>query len=142
MMDIVLFFEKPGCTTNAAQKKVLRDSGCMVIERNLLDNGLCAEELHAFFSDRAVPEWFNPNAPMVKSGSIDPESMDAQTALKLMLMEPILIRRPLMVLKNKKMCGFDEGLIAALIERPLKRSAGEACSGHDAPCSRPPAGPA
>jgi nitrogenase-associated protein len=135
MMDIVLFFEKPGCTTNAAQKKVLRDSDCMVIERNLLDNGLSCEELHAFFSDRPVHEWFNPNAPMVKSGSIDPASMDASTALNLLLTEPILIRRPLIVLKNRKLCGFDEGMIASLLGRPLKRSAGEACSGHQGSCA-------
>jgi nitrogenase-associated protein len=136
MMDIVLFFEKPGCSTNAAQKKVLRDSGCMVIERNLLDNGLCSEDLRAFFSGRPVREWFNPNAPMVKSGNIDPASMDASTALKLLLTEPILIRRPLIVLKNRKLSGFDEGMIASLLGRPLKQSAGEACSGHQGSCSQ------
>ena len=66
------------------------------------------EQLREFFGDKPVSEWFNRSAPAIKQGLIDPETLDADQAIALMLAEPLLIRRPLMQVGQQKMAGFDE----------------------------------
>ena len=137
MNKIVIFYEKPGCATNAKQKKSLRDAGCMVIERNLLDHGMNAEELYAFFEGKPVSEWFNPNAPKMKRGEIDISKLNERSALQMLMMEPILIKRPLIVMNNRKMSGFDQGFIERSLERPLGSMVSTVCSSAHEPCPEP-----
>ena len=137
MNKIVIFYEKPGCATNTKQKQILRDAGCMVIARSLLEHGMNAEELYAFLEGRGVAEWFNPNAPKVKSGEIDPAQFDEASALKLLMMEPILIRRPLLVIDSRKICGFDQQQVEALLGTPLGQKVGTACSSAEERCPPP-----
>jgi len=134
-MKIVLFYEKPGCVTNAKQKKSLRDAGCIVIERNLLDNGLTINELAQFFENRPLPQWFNPNAPKIKSGEVDPGLMSETAALQLLMRDPILMKRPLMVIGGRKLCGFDQKRVEALLEMPLQTKVSTACSSQHEPCT-------
>ncbi len=133
-MKIVLFYEKPGCATNARQKQQLREAGCLVVERNLLEHGMNVEELYTFFKALPVSRWFNPNAPKIKSGAIDPSGMSEEAALRLLMMEPMLIRRPLMVFAGKKMCGFDTASVEKQLGCPLRSPASEACSGENETC--------
>lgn len=135
-MKIVLFYEKPGCTTNAQQKKMLRAAGCMVVERNLLEHGMNVEELFAFLEPMPVAQWFNPNAPKIKKGEIDPTTVSEQAALTLLLMDPILIKRPLMVIAGKKMCGFDQKEVEKCLGMPLNRSVPTACSSENETCNK------
>ncbi len=133
-MKIVLFYEKPGCATNAKQKKYLRSAGCSVIERNLLESGLTLSELKAFFAQMPVKAWFNPNAPKVKSGEVDPSAMNEAAALELLLLEPILIKRPLMVIANKKLCGFDQKKVDALLDITSQARVETVCSSATESC--------
>jgi nitrogenase-associated protein len=66
-----------------------------------------AESLRLFFKDRPVAEWFKRTAPRVKSGEVIPEQLDAETALSLMLNDPLLIRRPLIQVGDSREIGFD-----------------------------------
>ena len=134
-MKIVIFYEKPGCATNAKQKKMLRDAGCMVIVRDLLHHGLNAEELYSFLQPYPMAQWFNPNAPQIKSGALRTTGVSESTALQLLLMEPILIRRPLMVIAGKKLCGFDRERVEVLLETKLGRTVPTACSSHTEVCA-------
>lgn len=134
-MKIVIFYEKPGCATNAKQKKSLRDADCMVIERNLLEHGMNIEELHTFFKKLPVDQWFNPNAPKIKNGEINPSLMNEMTALNLLIMEPTLIRRPLMVIGNKKLCGFDQAGVENLLKRSFPTEVSTTCSDNHQPCA-------
>ncbi len=134
-MKIVLFYEKPGCATNTKQKKMLRQAGCMVLERNLLENGLSKEELLAFLKPLHVSDWFNPNAPMIKTGEVDPYAISEAAALEILMRQPILIRRPLMVIGNRKLCGFDAKVLETILEVPLGESVGEACSSDTLTCN-------
>ncbi len=133
-MKIVLFYEKPGCVTNAKQKKILREAGCIVIECNLLEHGLATNELYAFLLDKPHTEWFNPNAPAIKNGTVKPEQMSPAVALQLLMREPILIKRPLMVISGKKLCGFQQTIVESLIEKPLDRQVSTACSHEQDHC--------
>jgi len=134
-MKIVIFYGKPGCSANAAQKKSLRDAGCMVIERNLLEHGMTVEELHAYLKEKPTAQWFNPAAPKIKSGEIDPSRMQKDAALLLLMMEPILIRRPLMVISGRKLCGFEQESVERLLGTPLQAKVSAACTARDEPCA-------
>jgi nitrogenase-associated protein len=112
-MAIITFFEKPGCGNNTKQKALLAAAGHQVIARNLLTEPWTAERLLGFFGSRPVAEWFNRAAPRVKSGEITPEQFGADTALGLMLADPLLIRRPLLEADGRREAGFDQELIQA-----------------------------
>lgn len=114
-MAHVVFYEKPGCANNARQKRLLEAAGHSLNVRSLLEEPWTAERLLSFFAGRHVAEWFNRAAPKVKSGVIDPESVDAERAIALMLAEPILIRRPLMEVEGARAVGFDPDYVDAWI---------------------------
>lgn len=114
-MATIVFYEKPGCGNNTKQKVWLAASGHTVLARNLLTEKWTAARLRAFFGDLPVAKWFNPAAPKVKSGEIDPATFDTQSALALMLVEPLLIRRPLMDVEGMLRVGFDAKVIDAWI---------------------------
>jgi nitrogenase-associated protein len=120
-MSTLIFYEKPGCANNARQKLLLKNAGHEVVARNLLDEPWTVERLRAFFGELPVPDWFNRAAPRVKSGEIVPERLDADTALALMLAEPLLIRRPLMECGGKRIAGFGAERVAAWIGAPRVR---------------------
>lgn len=114
-MTTVLFFEKPGCRNNTRQKVWLAASGHIVLAKNLLKERWNRSELRPFFGDLPVALWFNPAAPRIKSGEINPADLDADTALTLMLNDPLLIRRPLMKVNDVSRVGFDTEEIRAWI---------------------------
>jgi nitrogenase-associated protein len=106
-MAHVIFYEKPGCAGNARQKALLRASGHEVDARNLLTEPWSASSLRPFFGVKPVPEWFNVSSPRIKSGEIDPEKVTPQEALVMMIVDPLLIRRPLMRIGDHCEAGFD-----------------------------------
>ncbi len=108
-MTRVVFYEKPGCINNTRQKKLLRGLGHELIERDLLTEMWTVGRLAEFFDGMPLAEWFNPSAPSIKSGSIDPGSLSEKAALALMVKEPLLIRRPLMDTPFGLSVGFDDG---------------------------------
>lgn len=95
-MTQVTFWEKPGCEGNARQQAILVAAGHRLIVKNILEERWDAATLRAFFGDLPVAHWFNRAAVEVKTGEIVPEDFDADTALALMVANPLMIRRPLM----------------------------------------------
>jgi nitrogenase-associated protein len=114
-MSKVIFYEKPGCINNAKQKALLWAAGHEVKAFNLLKIEWTVELLRSFFGDLPVTEWFNCTAPQIKSGEIVPENLGEETALKLMIADPILIRRPLMQIGNIYTVGFNQKKLDAWI---------------------------
>ena len=114
-MARVIFYSKPGCKGGTKQKVLLTAAGHEVIPYNLLTEPWTVERLRSFFGDRPVAEWFNPSAPKIKSGEVVPEKIDAQSALTLMLEDPLLIRRPLLEIGDRREVGFDVQKIDAWI---------------------------
>jgi nitrogenase-associated protein len=135
----VVFYEKPGCGTNARQKRMLEAAGHSVIARSLLAEPWTAERLHAFFAGMPVSSWFNSASPRVKSGEIDPGNLDVPAALALMLADPLLIRRPLLEALGKRRAGFENDLARALLVDHMASSAETGCSRRaaSAPCLPP-----
>ena len=114
-MAVVVFYEKPGCANNTRQKALLAAAGHTVQAKSLLTEPWCAERLRAFFGDLPVAQWLNPSAPRIKSGELTPAQLDAETALHLMLADPLLIRRPLMEVDGERRVGFDAAAVDAWI---------------------------
>lgn len=133
-MTLVLFYEKPGCTTNARQKKSLNAVGCTLIVQNLLELNMADDELRTYLEPLPVAQWFNPNAPAIKSGEINPDTYDEQTALQTLLDDPILIRRPLISINGQRMCGFDQQRIESLIGHSLDATVNNGCASADEVC--------
>jgi len=106
-MAEVIFYEKPGCINNTQQKKLLRGSGHTVIAYDLLGQEWSKNQLRRFLAELPVSDWFNMSAPAVKNGVIDVFTVNGDEALELMLDDPLLIRRPLMQVKDMYRVGFD-----------------------------------
>lgn len=105
----LIFYEKPGCVGNQAQKKFLRGNGVELIVHDLLIHAWSVEQLRPFFADTPVPQWFNSSAPAVKSGQIKIAELSASEALQLLIESPILIARPLLAYGDLKQSRFVPG---------------------------------
>ncbi|MGD8570416.1 MAG: ArsC/Spx/MgsR family protein [Gammaproteobacteria bacterium] len=121
MQDIV-FYEKPGCINNTKQKKLLKNAGYRLKERNLLTEPWTAARLLAFFNNLPVSAWFNQSAPAVKSGDIQPDMLTAEQAIHCMLSDPLLIRRPLMEIGDQKVVGFETQRVQALLDTDISQN--------------------
>jgi nitrogenase-associated protein len=135
----VVFYQKFGCRTNARQKHMLEAAGHFVLTKDLLSEPWTAERLRDFFGSTPVAQWFNPAAPRVKSGEIDPGNADEAHALALMLEDPLLIRRPLVEEGEQRCAGFDREPVTSLLDGRHKGEIIEGCSRQDGsiPCPDP-----
>ena len=112
-MAHVFFYTKIGCMTSTKQIDLLRQSGHDVEVRDMLAHPWQYQERLSYFGDMPVKFWYNPNAPRIKSGEIDPVCYNSSTAIKMMLEDLLLIRRPLMESGGIRMCGFDPAKVHA-----------------------------
>jgi len=110
-MTTVVFYEKPGCINNTRQKALLSKAGHRLIVRNLLLEPWTPSRLRPFFGNLPVTQWFNTTAPAIKTGLVVPQNLDPETALELMVLDPLLIRRPLIQVDNLRHVGFDLNVI-------------------------------
>jgi nitrogenase-associated protein len=114
-MANVIFYEKPGCASNAKQKALLKESGHEVDARDLLGEAWSASSLRPFFGEKPVREWFNAASPRVKSGEVKPDAVNPQEAIVMMILDPGLIRRPLMRVGDHCESGFDPAAVGRWI---------------------------
>lgn len=140
-MTHLVFYEKPGCGGNARQKAWLAEAGHTLEVRDLLSWPWTRDALLEFLGPLPVEQWFNRAAPRVKSGEVEPHTLDPDSALSLLLEEPLLIRRPLMACGQARLVGFDPvavndwiGLLASHAELPAHRAEGCAAAA-DAGCT-------
>jgi nitrogenase-associated protein len=126
----VVFYEKPGCINNMRQKRLLEQAGYEVRERNLLAERWNLKKLCDFLAPHPVDEWFNRSAPKIKNGDVVPERLSRSEAIRLLIKDPILIRRPLVKTDLGCAMGFDPKIALAEIGIHLSADGGdplEAC---------------
>ena len=114
-MATVLFYQKPGCGTNARQIRALETAGHQVIAKSLLAETWTAERLLALFGATPTVSWFNPASPRIKAGEVKPAEIDAANAIALMLDDALLIRRPLIDVDGARCAGFDREPVPSLL---------------------------
>ncbi|MCM2341710.1 ArsC/Spx/MgsR family protein [Rhodoferax sp.] len=141
-MTHLVFFEKPGCGGNARQRAALEAAGHTLERRNLLTAHWTPDGLLAFLVPLPVPDWFNRAAPRVKSGEIQPDALDRDAALALLLKEPLLIRRPLMQRTDTatRHVGFDTAAVEAWVglgTKPASARTLEGCASPSESCAIP-----
>jgi nitrogenase-associated protein len=107
-MASIIFYEKPGCINNSKQKALLTNAGHQLDVRNLLTTPWTVETLRPFFGTLPITAWFNSSAPRIKSGEVDPSKVNEETALALMMADPLLIRRPLLQVGDGYRVGFNQ----------------------------------
>ena len=112
---IITFYEKPGCAGNARQKKLLKQCGYELDIRNMLSTDWNVDELQEFFFGLDNSEIVNNSAPDIKNSIINVNKHNKDDLIKLMIENPILIKRPLMVIGNHKLCGFDTNRLSKLL---------------------------
>jgi len=118
---------------------MLEAAGHIVVAKDLLTEPWTAECLRGFFGTAPVAPWFNPAAPRVKSGEIEPEKIDAKQALALMLTDFLLIRRPLIDVDGERCAGFDREPVTSLLGGRQDLGAVQGCGRREAstPCPDP-----
>lgn len=114
-MAQVIFYENPACAEHARQKALLTAAGHLVETRDLLTEPWSVSSLRPFFAEKRVQDWFDPNAPKIKSGEVDPENITPQSALVAMILDPTLIRAPLLRIGDRCEAGFDPERIQSWI---------------------------
>jgi len=103
----ILFWEKRGCAGNARQKALLVASGHDIEARDLREEAWTPERLRPFFGDTPISAWFNRNSPRLANGEVRPAGLDEAAAMALLLADPLLIRRPLMQVGERREAGFE-----------------------------------
>ena len=141
-MTHIVFFEKPGCGGNARQRSTLEAAGHTLERRDPLTAHWTPERLLAFLAPLPVSDWFNRAAPRVKRGEVRPDALDADTALALLLKEPLLIRRPLMQRtdNHSRHVGFDTAAVDAWLglgTNPASARSLEGCTSPAQSCAVP-----
>jgi len=114
---VLEFFEKPGCINNRKQKDLLQAAGFDLKVQNLLTHGWQVDSLREYFGELPLPQWFNPSAPRIKSEKIKPFLLSEEQALAEMVLDPLLIRRPLIGYGAMKQAGFDLNYWLPLLEQ-------------------------
>lgn len=102
-----IFYEKTGCSGNAKQKELLQNHNIFFTVKSLLDTKWTFENLSEFFKGLEVIDMFNPFAPQIRNEEINILTIKKDEAIKLMIKEPILIKRPLLDINGVKLCGFN-----------------------------------
>ncbi len=84
-------------------------------EREFFDDRFSEKELTELIGERPISEMFSWNSPTFKALGIGKDELDNERQFRMMLDEPRLIRRPIVIVDGKVIVGKD---IAAL-ERVL-----------------------
>lgn len=134
-MATIIVYQKPGCANSARQIQALKTAGHDVVVKDILKQPWHADELRGFFRNMPVNSWFNRAAPRIKSGEVNPDALDAASALALMVGDPLLIRRPLIDIDGARSAGRDREPALSLIGGKTQDDL-EVClhEGHCTPC--------
>lgn len=114
-MANIVFYEKPGCINGGKQKRILENGGHTLECRNILEHQWSEAELLQFVSGKTPAEMMNWTAPAIKKGEVDPQQLTFSEAISLMLEDPILIKRPLIIVEGKFIQGFLAPELAAYL---------------------------
>ncbi|MDF0582135.1 hypothetical protein [Bradyrhizobium yuanmingense] len=85
-----------------------------------------------------VDSWVNRAAPRIKSGEVNPHSIDAASALALTLGDPLLIRRPLIDVGGVRCAGLDREPVLSLLAGNTEDDTRYACTRQTARIARRP----
>lgn len=108
----MLFVEYPKCTTCKKAKKWLEVHKVEFEDRNIKEQNPTAEELKAWHEKSGLPlkRFFNTSGMLYKSMQLKDRlpDMSEEEQLKLLATDGMLVKRPLLICKDKVLVGFKE----------------------------------
>lgn len=93
-----------------------KDLGAELDERDYAKTALSAAELKDLFADRDPRDFLNPRSPAFKAMGLVGKTLSAEQALALMVKEPNLIKRPLVIAGKQIVAGFDRDRLRAALK--------------------------
>ena len=116
-MKRIRFFWKSTCSTCRDARTFLRkDLGAELDERDYARVPLNPAELKELFAGRDPRDFLNPRSPAFKAMGLAGKSLTAGQALALMVKEPNLIKRPIVVAGKEMIAGFDRDRLRSALK--------------------------
>jgi len=115
IMAEIIFYTKPQCKNAVKQLELLELAGHSVKLVDLIAHQWSENEILRFFGNFEAHDWFNTKHPKVKDGTINPQDYNKEEAMKMLLEDHLLIRRPIIVYNNQFQIGFDKDNIEGWI---------------------------
>ena len=84
-------------------------------ERDYAKSPLSRIELEELFGSRDPRDFINPKSPVFKTLGLKEKTLTADQALALMVKEPNLLKRPLVIAGKKLIAGFDRDALRAAL---------------------------
>jgi arsenate reductase (glutaredoxin) len=108
------FLQKPTCTTCRKARAYMEDRGFALHFRNLDKERLTADELEQLIGDRDHREFLNTRNELYRRKNMKENPPSRADAIRMMVSEPNLIRRPVIVAGGRIVLGFDQEKIDRL----------------------------
>ena len=108
------FLQKPTCTTCRKARAYMEDRGFVLHLRNLDKERLSSDELEKLIGDRDHREFLNTRNELYRQKNMKENPPSRADAIRMMVNEPNLIRRPVIVAGGRIVLGFDPGKIDRL----------------------------
>jgi arsenate reductase len=110
----VQFMQKPSCTTCRKAKKFLEKRGFQLYFRDLTKDRLSSTELEKLIGKRDYTDFLNTRNETFRRKKMKDNPPSRREAIRMMVKEPNLIRRPVVVAGGRVVVGFDENGMARL----------------------------
>jgi Spx/MgsR family transcriptional regulator len=86
----------------------LQDKKVNFEEREYGKNPLTEEELREIIGDGSIEKFLNTRTPLYREKNMKQKPPSKEQAIQLMLREPNLLKRPVIIKGKKKVTGFNE----------------------------------
>ena len=108
------FLQKPTCTTCRKARAYMENRGFVLHFRNLDKERLSSDELEKLIGDRDHREFLNTRNELYRRKNMKENPPARADAIRMMVGEPNLIRRPVIVPGGRIVLGFDQEKIDGL----------------------------
>jgi len=110
----VRFYHKSNCGSCRKAKAVLENLGLDLDVRDLIREPLNRNELTDLIGSTDIREFLNPGASLFKQRRMQSAPPTRSEAIRLMMEDPNLIRRPIIIKGKRKVFGFEETVLKDL----------------------------
>jgi arsenate reductase (glutaredoxin) len=110
----VKFFHKPTRTSCRKARGLLQKKGIALDFHDLSKDRLTADDLEKLIGDRDHRDFLNTRNELYRTKNMKENPPSRAEAIRLMVKEPNLIRRPVILAGGRVVLGFDEEGIARL----------------------------
>jgi len=115
----MLFLQYPPCSTCRKAKEWLDEHGVRYTQRHIKEQNPTYEELKEWYLRSGLPlkKFFNTSGQLYKSMELKQRlpAMSEEEQLRLLASDGMLVKRPLVITRDRVLVGFREGEWSALL---------------------------